>query len=111
MRPTLRLAALPIAATAISVSYAVAQNEGMGVLHKPPVPITPEEREEIKAISSNRQKVDLKLESNSDKLTPETQHLLVLLGKAIKDADSNDRLLIAGHSDGRGTQLYNQQLS
>ena len=54
----------------------------------------------------------IEFEYGSDRLTPAGQKLLDQLGAALQDPSLQSfRFLIAGHTDGAGPELYNQQLS
>jgi outer membrane protein OmpA-like peptidoglycan-associated protein len=59
-------------------------------------------------------KVDLRIEfeHNSDRLTATSQQVLTALAEALKRPElGSNRFAIAGHTDGRGSDHYNQQLS
>jgi|SRR5262245_5967787 len=59
-------------------------------------------------------KVDLRIEfePNSDRLTAAGRQVLAALGEALKRPElGSGRFAIVGHTDGRGSDLYNQQLS
>jgi len=59
-------------------------------------------------------KVDLRIEFEygSDRLTAAGKQVLAALGEALKDPQfASSRFAIAGHTDGRGSDLYNQRLS
>jgi outer membrane protein OmpA-like peptidoglycan-associated protein len=54
----------------------------------------------------------IEFEYGSDRLTPAGEKLLDLLSAALQDPSLQSfRFMIAGHTDGAGTDLYNQQLS
>jgi outer membrane protein OmpA-like peptidoglycan-associated protein len=54
----------------------------------------------------------IEFEYGSDRLTPAGENLLDLLSAALQDPSLQSfRFMIAGHTDGAGTDLYNQQLS
>ena len=58
--------------------------------------------------------IDLRIEFEyaSDRLTPPAQKLLDQLAAALQDPSLKSfRFMIAGHTDGAGSELYNQQLS
>jgi len=59
-------------------------------------------------------KLDLRIEFefNSDRITASSKQALASLGLALKDPQfGSNRFVIAGHTDGRGSEQYNQQLS
>ena len=54
----------------------------------------------------------IEFEYGSDRLTPAGEKLLDQLSAALQDPSLQSfRFMIAGHTDGAGTDLYNQQLS
>jgi outer membrane protein OmpA-like peptidoglycan-associated protein len=54
----------------------------------------------------------IEFEYGSERLTPAGEKLLDQLSAALQDPSLQSfRFLIAGHTDGAGTELYNQQLS
>lgn len=56
--------------------------------------------------------LDLRFELDSDKLTEETKETLSALGEALADAEfEQNGFLIKGHTDSRGTEKYNLNLS
>jgi hypothetical protein len=59
-------------------------------------------------------KVDLciEFEPNSDRLTAPSKQVLAALAEALKRPElGSNRFAIVGHTDGRGSEQYNQQLS
>jgi outer membrane protein OmpA-like peptidoglycan-associated protein len=110
---------------AIQAAPAVAQNEGMGVLIG--------QEEIVKALRPGRSrtrslgvesrervaeqdlpKIDLRIgfEYASDRLTQSAQKELDQLAAALQDPSLKSfHFMIAGHTDGAGSELYNQQLS
>jgi outer membrane protein OmpA-like peptidoglycan-associated protein len=59
-------------------------------------------------------KVDLRIEfePNSDRLTAASKQVLAALAEALKQpALGSNRFAIVGHTDGRGSEQYNQKLS
>jgi outer membrane protein OmpA-like peptidoglycan-associated protein len=59
-------------------------------------------------------KVDLRIEfePNSDRLTAASKQVLTALAEAFKRPElGSNRFAIVGHTDGRGSEQYNQQLS
>ncbi len=116
-----------------------AQNEGKSVLANPPDPTETDiiralkpltrglgertrsisagpsnEREQIKEIARRRDLVDLRIgfEPNSDRLTATGKQVLTALGGALKRPEfASSRFAIVGHTDARGSEQYNQQLS
>jgi outer membrane protein OmpA-like peptidoglycan-associated protein len=117
---------------AIHAAPAVAQNEGMGVLIgqddivKALRPgrsktrslgtrkIEVEPREQVADLDQDLPKINLRIEFEyaSERLTPAGQKLLDQLAIALQDPSLKSfRFMIAGHTDGAGSELYNQQLS
>ncbi|KAB2848980.1 MAG: OmpA family protein [Hyphomicrobiaceae bacterium] len=73
-----------------------------------------DDRTKIAAIAEKRPAVDLEIyfDFNSAEITPKAVPALTALGKALSDAAMKDAmLLVAGHTDGKGTANYNQSLS
>jgi len=122
------------------LSEARAQNEGMGVLARPTDPaglskadiinaLTPpriihsgigtkhsvepgKEREALALGDFPRLNLRIEFEPNSDRLTAASQKVLATLGAALKDPQfEGRRFVIAGHTDGRGSEQNNQRLS
>lgn len=56
--------------------------------------------------------LDLRFELDSDKLTEETKETLAALGEALADEEfERNGFIVKGHTDSRGTEKYNQNLS
>jgi outer membrane protein OmpA-like peptidoglycan-associated protein len=71
-----------------------------------------EEREALER--GDLPKVDLRVEfePNSDRLTAASKQVLTTLAEALKRPElGSNRFAIVGHTDGRGSEQYNQQLS
>jgi outer membrane protein OmpA-like peptidoglycan-associated protein len=71
---------------------------------------------EAEALDQNKELPKLNLtiefEYDSDRLTPQGMRQLTVLGDALKDPNlKNFRFMLAGHTDAKGTDDYNQRLS
>jgi len=78
------------------------------------IEIVPGKEAEILDQNKDLPKINLTIEFeyNSDRPTPVGERQLVALGEALKDASLNQfRFMLAGHTDARGSDDYNQQLS
>jgi hypothetical protein len=76
--------------------------------------ITVEERREIASVAKSRPSIDMDIPFNFDsaEITPDASNALRDLGKALNHPDlMNDRFLLAGHTDGKGSAEYNLVLS
>lgn len=72
------------------------------------------DREHLAAIAATRPKIDLDIDFdfNSADITPKTEPQLNNLGKALtSDALAGSVIVLGGHTDGKGTDSYNQSLS
>jgi outer membrane protein OmpA-like peptidoglycan-associated protein len=84
------------------------------LLKKTPRAITVEERRKVAEIVSEKPSIDLEVtfEYNSAVVGPQAVPPLVTLGRALADADLKEAtFLIAGHTDAKGSESYNQGLS
>ena len=78
------------------------------------IEIVPGKEAEILDQNKDLPKINLTIEFeyNSDRPTPGGEKQLVALGDALKDASLNQfRFMLAGHTDARGSDDYNLQLS
>ena len=81
---------------------------------KTPRTITVEERRQVAEIASRKPSIDLEIpfEYNSAAIGPQAVPPLLALGRAIGDAEfSGVTFLIGGHTDAKGNDSYNQDLS
>lgn len=72
------------------------------------------ERQQVAAIADNRPRIDLEIHFGFDTavLAPEDVPALVTLGRALGDPRlRGEAILIAGHTDAKGSDEYNQVLS
>jgi outer membrane protein OmpA-like peptidoglycan-associated protein len=72
------------------------------------------EREQIAAIAQDKPKIDLEItfEYNSATISARAQPAVAALGKALTNADlRGSTFILAGHTDGIGSEAYNQDLS
>jgi len=84
------------------------------LLHRGSRSLTTKEREEIAGMTNERPAVDLQIyfDFNSSAISPKAVPQLTNLGKALADSELKDSLVtINGHTDGKGTDSYNQRLS
>ena len=80
----------------------------------PPVRLSTEERDKIASIASSKPKIDLEInfEYNSAVIGSKAMPQVTELGKALTSADLKDRtFILAGFTDAKGSQTYNQGLS
>jgi outer membrane protein OmpA-like peptidoglycan-associated protein len=76
--------------------------------------LTLQEREEIAAMAQERPAVDLQIyfDFNSAAISPKAVPQLTNLGNALTQSELKDSLVtINGHTDGKGSDIYNRQLS
>lgn len=76
--------------------------------------LTTEERDKIATISQKRPSIDLEInfEYNSDRISPKAMPQVSALGQALSSADlKGSTFVVAGHTDGKGGDTYNQGLS
>ena len=79
-----------------------------------PGSLSVKEREQVAAIAKVRPAIDLTIyfDFNSAEISPKAVATLLELGKALSsDALAGTRFLLAGHTDGKGTDAYNLKLS
>lgn len=84
------------------------------LLKKPLRSVTPDDRRRVLDIVSDKPQIDLDItfEYNSANITPQALPILQSLGRALADKDLNEAtFLIGGHTDGAGSDAYNQGLS
>lgn len=76
--------------------------------------LTVRERERVSAIAQERPKIDLEInfEFNSDRLSSRGAASAKTLGEALTSPEMKGMtMLVAGHTDGKGSAEYNQDLS
>ncbi len=84
------------------------------LLRKKPRTITVEERRRVAELVSDKPSIDLEVTFDYDSAVvgPQAVPPLVTLGRALADADlKGATFLIAGHTDAKGSDSYNQALS
>jgi outer membrane protein OmpA-like peptidoglycan-associated protein len=72
------------------------------------------DRDRVAAIAKEKPSIDLEInfEYNSDKISPKATGAVQALGKALSDPELKGSVfLVAGHTDGKGGDAYNQGLS
>jgi outer membrane protein OmpA-like peptidoglycan-associated protein len=72
------------------------------------------DRDHLAAIAANRPKIDLDINFDFDSaaLTPRSEPQLHSLGKALtSDELAGSVIMLGGHTDGKGSDAYNQRLS
>jgi outer membrane protein OmpA-like peptidoglycan-associated protein len=82
--------------------------------NRPTRSLTTTEREQIASIAEKRPSIDLEVnfEYNSDGIGPKATPQVTALGKALSSSDlKGGTFIVAGHTDGKGTESYNQGLS
>ena len=75
---------------------------------------TTAERDKITAIAQKRPSIDLEInfEYNSNRISPKAMPQVSALGQALASADLKDgTFIVAGHTDGKGGESFNQGLS
>ena len=76
--------------------------------------LTTEERDKITSIAQKKPSVDLEInfEYNSDRLSAKAMPQVSALGEALSSADlKGSTFIVAGHTDGKGGDTFNQGLS
>jgi outer membrane protein OmpA-like peptidoglycan-associated protein len=76
--------------------------------------LTTEERDKIASISQKRPSIDLEInfEYNSDRISTKATPQVSALGEALSSADlKGGTFIVAGHTDGKGSETFNQSLS
>ena len=76
--------------------------------------LTPVEREEIATMAKDKPKVDLEInfDYNSANVSAKSMPAVQALGKALSNPDlKGSTFIVAGHTDGAGSEAYNQDLS
>jgi outer membrane protein OmpA-like peptidoglycan-associated protein len=82
--------------------------------NRPARSLTSAEREQIVSIAQNRPSVDLEVnfEYNSDSIGPMARSQVTALGQALSSAGlKGGTFIVAGYTDGKGSETYNQGLS
>jgi outer membrane protein OmpA-like peptidoglycan-associated protein len=76
--------------------------------------LSTDERDKITTISQKKPNIDLEInfEYNSAKIASSAMPQVTALGQALSSADlKGSTFVVAGHTDGKGTDTYNQSLS
>lgn len=76
--------------------------------------LTTDERDKITTIAQKKPSIDLEInfEYNSDRISTSAMPQVTALGQALSSADlKGSTFVVAGHTDGKGTDTYNQSLS
>ena len=76
--------------------------------------LTTEERDKITTISQKKPSIDLEInfEYNSDRISAKAMPQVSALGEALSSADlKGGTFIVAGHTDGKGGETFNQGLS
>ena len=76
--------------------------------------LTTEERDKITSISQKKPSIDLEInfEYNSDRISTKAMPQVSALGEALSSADlKGSTFIVAGHTDGKGGDTFNQGLS
>jgi outer membrane protein OmpA-like peptidoglycan-associated protein len=82
--------------------------------NRPTRSLTTAERDQIVSIAQKRPSIDLEVnfEYNSDAIGPKATPQVTALGQALSSADlKGGTFIVAGHTDGKGGDAYNQGLS
>jgi outer membrane protein OmpA-like peptidoglycan-associated protein len=82
--------------------------------NRPTRSLTTTEREQIASIAQKRPSIDLEVnfEYNSDAIGPKATPQVTALGQALSSPDlKGGTFIVAGHTDGKGGDAYNQGLS
>src|SRR3954470_24020461 len=82
--------------------------------NRPTRSLTTAERDQIVSIAQKRPSIDLEVnfEYNSDAIGPKATPQVTALGQALSNADlKGGTFIVAGHTDGKGGDTYNQSLS
>ena len=82
--------------------------------NRPTRSLTTAERDQIVSIAQKRPTIDLEVnfEYNSDAIGPKATPQVTALGQALSSADlKGSTFIVAGHTDGKGGDAYNQGLS
>jgi outer membrane protein OmpA-like peptidoglycan-associated protein len=82
--------------------------------NRPTRSLTTAERDQIASIAQKRPSIDLEVnfEYNSDGIGPKATPQVTALGQALSSADlKGSTFIVAGHTDGKGGDSYNQGLS
>jgi outer membrane protein OmpA-like peptidoglycan-associated protein len=83
-------------------------------LHHRTRSLTVDESEHVAEIAKNQPKIDLEIyfDFNSAAITPKAEPQLKELGKALLDPGLEKSVIVlSGHTDAKGSDLYNQELS
>jgi outer membrane protein OmpA-like peptidoglycan-associated protein len=84
------------------------------VRNRPAHSLTPDEREQIAAATAAKPSIDIEInfDFRSAKISRSTASVVNTLGKALSSPDlKGTTFVLAGHTDGKGSSPYNQELS
>jgi outer membrane protein OmpA-like peptidoglycan-associated protein len=76
--------------------------------------LAPGERQKLATLAKDKPTIDVRInfEFDSDKIGPAAAEAVKEVGKALSNAQlTGNTFVIAGHTDGKGTDTYNQDLS
>jgi len=76
--------------------------------------VAPDERDKLAAIVKDKPSIDISInfDFNSDKIGPAAAQSVKEVAKALSNAQlTGNTFIIAGHTDGKGSDTYNQALS
>jgi outer membrane protein OmpA-like peptidoglycan-associated protein len=76
--------------------------------------LAPDERQKLATLAKDKPSFDVKInfEFNSDSIGPAAAQAIKEVGKALSNSQlTGNTFVIAGHTDGKGTDAYNQDLS
>jgi outer membrane protein OmpA-like peptidoglycan-associated protein len=76
--------------------------------------LAPDERQKLATLAKDKPSFDVKInfEFNSDNIGPAAAQAIKEVGKALSNSQlTGNTFVIAGHTDGKGTDAYNQDLS
>jgi len=84
------------------------------VRNRPAHSLTPSEREQIAAAAATKPSIDIEInfDYRSAKISRSAAPAINTLGRALSNADlKGTTFILAGHTDGKGSLPYNQELS
>jgi outer membrane protein OmpA-like peptidoglycan-associated protein len=84
------------------------------VKKKPASSMAPEERQKLAVLAKDKPSIDVSInfDFNSDKIGPTAAQAVKEVGKALSNSRiTGNTFVIAGHTDGKGSDAYNQDLS
>jgi outer membrane protein OmpA-like peptidoglycan-associated protein len=101
----------------VQANPAASEAEGkfvQSVRNRPSRSLSTGEREQIAAIVTNKPKIDLEInfDYNSDRISAKSLPSVQALGRALANPDlKGSTFILAGHTDAKGGDAYNQDLS